>query len=376
VGRRVRRRRRRADPVLTVLRTARRAVLKTFNAVGLGKAVLLTRWRQQRVLILGYHGISLDDEHCWDAELYMPASVLRRRLELIREAGCRVLPLDEAVRRMYAGDLPPRSVVLTFDDGTHDFYARAFPIVESFGYPVTVYFTTYYAEFNRPVYDAMLPYLLWKGRDRVLRWPEVLGSSGEIVLTDDGRRLVKERLARFPLEHGLTGRDKDAMLGRLAALLGVDYDDILRRRLLHLMSLSEARELAARGVDLQLHTHRHRLSFDESGFDREIVDNRTRLRRLRDSEPTHFCYPFGVNRPEFLPWLRGSNITSATTCEPGIASPRHDRLLLPRYVDTAGHTEAEFRAWLTGIAALLPRRRQVEAAGPFLEAPVASGSGS
>jgi peptidoglycan/xylan/chitin deacetylase (PgdA/CDA1 family) len=360
---------------VTVLRSARLAVLKTFSAVGLDDAVLVTRWRRQRLLILGYHGISLDDEHCWDAELYMPGSVLRRRLELIREAGCRVLPLDEAVRRMYAGDLPPRSVVLTFDDGTYDFYARAFPIIESFGYPVTVYFTTYYAEFNRPVYDAMVPYLLWKGRDRVLRWPEVLGPSGEIVLAVDGRRLVKERLGRFPVEHGLTGRDKDAMLGRLSALLGVDYDDILKRRLLHLMSLSEARELAARGVDLQLHTHRHRVSFDESVFDREIVDNRARLRPLRESEPTHFCYPGGVNRPEFLPWLRGSNIASATTCEPGIATRRHDRLLLPRYIDTAGHTEAEFRAWLTGVAALLPRRRQAEAAGQFLEAPVASSAG-
>jgi hypothetical protein len=91
-----------------VLRTARRAVLKTFSAVGLDDAAPLTRWQQQRLLILGYHGISLDDEHGWDAELYMPGSVLRRRLELIRDTGCRVLPLDEAVHRMYAGDLPPR----------------------------------------------------------------------------------------------------------------------------------------------------------------------------------------------------------------------------------------------------------------------------
>jgi hypothetical protein len=57
---------------------------------------------------------------------------------------------------------------------------------------------------------------------------------------------------------------------------------------------------------------------------------------------------------------------------PGMASRRHDRLRLPRYIDTAGHTDAEFRAWLTGIAALLPRRRQPEATGQFLEVPAAS----
>jgi hypothetical protein len=51
-----------------------------------------------------------------------------------------------------------------------------------------------------------------------------------------------------------------------------------------------------------------------------------------------------------------------------LASHRHDRLLLPRYIDTSTHTDAEFRAWLTGVATLLPRRRQAEATGQFLEA--------
>lgn len=355
-----------------MLRAAKLAILRTAGALGLDEVALRTRWRQNRLLILGYHGIALDDEHRWDPELYMPAPVLRRRLELIRESGCHVLALDDAVRRLYRGDLPPRSVVLTFDDGTYDFYARAFQIVDAFSYPVTVYLTTYYAEFNRPVYDAMASYLLWKGRGRALRWPEVLGRHGDLTLTDDSRSIVGERLRRFPVEQGLSGADKDALLARLAGLLDVDYDDIRHRRLLHLMTLSEAGELAARGVDLQLHTHRHRVSLQEALFEREIRDNRERLGRFRSSEPRHFCYPGGVNRPEFLPWLRGSNITSATTCEPGMASRHDDPLLLPRYIDTADHTEAEFRAWLTGVATFLPRRRRAETPGQFLEAPVAS----
>jgi len=302
----------------------------------------------------------------------MRHAVLRRRLELIREARCHVLPLDEAVRRMYAATLPPRSVVLTFDDGTYDFYAHAFPIIESFGFPATVYLTTYYAEFNRPVYDAMVSYLLWKARGRVLRWPDVLGGTGQIALTEDGRHLAMQRLNRFPVEWRLSGRDKDALLARLAELLGIDYDAILGRRLLHLMSLREAGDLARRGLDLQLHTHRHRVSFDAAIFEREIQENRERLRGLRASEPTHFCYPGGVHRAEFLQWLRGSNIVSATTCEPGMASRRHDRLRLPRYIDTSKHTDAEFRAWLTGVAALFPRRRPIETMGQFFEPPAAS----
>ena len=96
-----------------MLRSARLALLRALRALRLDEAALRTRWRGNRLLILGYHGVALDDEHEWDPELYMPAPVLRRRLELIREAGCHVLSLDDAVRRLYEGDLPPRSVVLT-----------------------------------------------------------------------------------------------------------------------------------------------------------------------------------------------------------------------------------------------------------------------
>ena len=80
-----------------------------------------------------------------------------------------------------------------------------------------------------------------------------------------------------------------------------------------------------------------------------------------------------ATRSQFVPWLRRRNIVSATTCDPGIASRRHDRLLLPRYVDSAEHTDTELRGWLTGVAALLPRRRQPESAGQFTEQAAAPG---
>ena len=76
-------------------------------------------------------------------------------MELLARAGYNVLPLSEAVNRLQHGTLPDRAVVITFDDGLHDFYSVALPILESFGYPVTLYLTTYYVEFNRPVFDPM-----------------------------------------------------------------------------------------------------------------------------------------------------------------------------------------------------------------------------
>src|SRR6267378_4398499 len=90
-------------------------------------------------------------------------SALGRRLELLARNNCSVLPLREAVDRLARNDLPPRSVAITFDDGFYDFAVRAHPVVQEFGVPVTVYQTSYYSTFNRPIFDVACSYILWKG---------------------------------------------------------------------------------------------------------------------------------------------------------------------------------------------------------------------
>jgi peptidoglycan/xylan/chitin deacetylase (PgdA/CDA1 family) len=294
-----------------------------------------SRWRQRRLLILCYHGVSLEDEHEWNPSLYMPPPVLERRFALLKENGCRVLPLDEAVRRLYRNDLPPNSVALTFDDGTHDFYLKAYPLLKSFGFPATVYLTTWYCGRGRPVFNPAFDYLLWKARGAV---PE-----------------TRDR-ARCELARGLSGDAKDELLEQLARVAGVDYCELTRKRLLQIMSPDEVRELAGAGVDFQLHTHRHWTPDDRSLFLREIRDNRERLRALTGCEAVHFCYPSGEYQPEFFPWLAGESIASATTCEPGLASVRSNPLLLPRLVDHCGLNEVEFVGWLSGCSAFLPAR--------------------
>jgi peptidoglycan/xylan/chitin deacetylase (PgdA/CDA1 family) len=350
-----------------MLRAGKLFALRLARISGLTSLWMNTPWRRNRLLILAYHGTSLCDEHEWDPSLYMPPTLLARRLELIRKSGCTVLSLEEAIRRLYEGDLPPRSVTITVDDGTYDFYREGFPVFESFRFPVTVYLTTYYAGFNRPVYDGMSSYLLWKGRGRTLRWPEVFGTSDAIALSDSGCQFARQRLRRYPVEQQLSGAGKDELLQRLAELLDIDYSGILARRILHIMNLAEAQELAARGVDFELHTHRHGVSLDRGTFEREIADNREWLQRVRPGDARHFCYPGGVYRQEFVPWLRECKIMSATTCEAGFASRGAEPLLLPRLVDSSPLTELEFAGWLSGIASFLPKRRYVEAEGQFLE---------
>jgi peptidoglycan/xylan/chitin deacetylase (PgdA/CDA1 family) len=269
-----------------------------------------------------------------------------------------VLPLGEAVRNLQSGTLPPSCVVLTFDDGFYNFIAAAAPLLEEFGYPATNYASSYYCVNQSPLPFITLRYLLWRTRLRVLE-PEVFaGQEGPVELRDPQQRqrlaasLVKEVNA-LPGSGGA----QQALLGEIAARLGVDWDNIVRNRLFHLMSATEVADIARRGFDVQLHTHRHRTPREKSAFCQEVIENRRILEELTGHHAIHFCYPSGDVDPSFLPWLRELEVeTATTTAVAGLANVEHDPLLLPRFVDTMAQSEVQFEAWLCGAGALLSRR--------------------
>jgi peptidoglycan/xylan/chitin deacetylase (PgdA/CDA1 family) len=342
-----------------MLKSFKQATLGALKSSGLFRLVDKSRWRQRRLLILAYHGISMDDEHQWDASLYMAPDCFRRRMELLKDSGCTVLPLTEALRLLYRQDLPEKCVALTFDDGNYDFLKEAQPIIREYNFPVTVYLTTFYSHCRMPVFDVMCSYLLWKGRNARLDFSEVTGHEVKIDLADDGARArALERLCQFAIKNKLSTEEKDSLAASIAGQLNIEYDALHGKRLLQILSPEEVKTLAAEGVDFQLHTHRHRVPSDRSLFLREVDDNRKSIEAMTGTFASHFCYPSGVYDQAFLPWLEEAGVTSATTCDVGFASPQSHPLLLPRLLDTSGLSDIEFEGWLTGVSAALPRRRE------------------
>src|SRR5712691_8279122 len=171
-----------------MLKKFKQAALKSLKSAGVSTLVQNSRWRRERLLILAYHGVSIDDEHLWNPSMSMPSEVFRKRLELLKKLGCAVLPLAEAITRMYRNDLPDRSVAITFDDGNSDFHQRAFPVLKEFGFPVTLYLTTFYSQFNRPVFGIFCEYLLWKGRSETLDLKKITGQDAKIELSSAAAR--------------------------------------------------------------------------------------------------------------------------------------------------------------------------------------------
>lgn len=338
-----------------MLRELKKLALFTAESLGISRLVLDSPWRRQRLLVLCYHGFAMADEHLWNPPLYMRPAALFRRLQILRDSRCEVLPLAEALRLLYAGALPPRSVAITVDDGNYDFYAEGLPLFRKFRYPVTVYLSTYYSELNRPVFDPALSYILWKARGQALDWPEVL--EAPIPLDAAACAKIKRSAADYARRRDLSGRQKDELLADLAARTGMDYEGFCARRMFTLMTPAEVREAAANGADIQLHTHRHRVYREKAKFLSELDENRLRIEASTGATARHFCYPSGYYTQEFVHWLRGWGAESGVTCVWGLATRHTEAMLLPRLTDMETLSELEFRAWISGIAAFLSRRR-------------------
>jgi len=346
---------------MSVLKSAKASLFAT-KGLGLFPVIANSGWRSRQLLILCYHGIAMGEEYGSHDYMFLPADTFERRLAILKAFDANVLDLGEALRRLKHGKLPPRSVAITFDDGWADFYVNAYPALRKYGFPATVYQTTYYCLNNRPVFFFALRHVMWKRRGQVFdsHGCEFLPAIVDLR-TEHSRALLFEHINQYFRNKNLSGKEKDDAVAEFASVVGFDYDELKRQRLFHLMTPDEVRDIAAGGIDVQLHTHRHRTPLNRESFIREVSENRQHVAELTGKNHlVHFCYPSGAKQPNFLPWLREAGVQSATTCDQRYSSQEDDPLLLPRLLDQFLLSDREFEAWLTGFMAFMPRRKMVQ----------------
>lgn len=335
----------------------KRAFLYVSKRIGLFR--LAPWWTKGGLQILCYHGFELMDEAQFWPSMFMRFSTFRRRLETIVAHRIPLLSLEMGLTCLREGTLPPRATVITIDDGLYSVLSVAAPELKRYGFPATLYATTYYSIKEAPVFVLVVQYLFWRSRRERLDLTGLpVGDGGVADLSNQRER---ERVMWQLMDYGEAqdGEEvREALSREIAKRLDVDYRPIRESRCLSLLTRSELKELAAFGIDVQLHTHRHRFSQDDPAAARnEIVDNKAVLEPLLGRRLSHFCYPSGVWEPGMWPVLQSAGVKSATTCVPGLNYADTHPLALRRFLDGEHVSEIEFEAEICGYMEMLRAAR-------------------
>lgn len=301
----------------------KQAVLGAADRLGL--FALARRASGTRLRILCYHGLWTTPGFQYGDRLFMPPAQFERRMGRLKRSGYPVLGLDEAVTALAEARLPAGAVVVTIDDGWASTHTHMLPVLEALGLPSTVYVTSWYVGRELPVVNKAVDYLY----ARAGRSPAEVGSTAAAI-------------------DALPHEQREPALRDLSVSLGIPLD-WWETRQFHSMTPVEVADCVARGMDVQLHTHRHRAAPDT--LDTELEENRSLLAEWTGLPPAHFnhfCYPSGEYEPEAEPVLARQDVRSATLVDQGTNASDAHPYRLRRFLDGRSVTDAEFDAYLSG----------------------------
>jgi peptidoglycan/xylan/chitin deacetylase (PgdA/CDA1 family) len=111
--------------------------------------------RRIRVPILMYHYISPLPSEADDIriELTVEPNIFRSHLEYLKTNGYSSISLYELDNALLSGTpLPPKPIILTFDDGHLDHYTYAYPMLQEFEFSGTFFIITSFADHNAQNY--------------------------------------------------------------------------------------------------------------------------------------------------------------------------------------------------------------------------------
>ncbi len=336
------------------------AMFFVVRAIGLCR---LARWFTRRsVLIIGWHCVSMTDEHRRFSSLFISPESLRQRLEFLKR-NYRIITLDEALRQKRAGRLEPYQAILTFDDGYYNVYSEAAPILRELKMPATVYMVTARIDAQTPTYNHLVSDIILTTS---LTAAEVTtpGLEGAADLGNQAAKVafMRRAIRAYPQDES----KQEVWVRRLADDLEVDMETYVRSRVWHSMNAAEVRELNDSGMfDMQLHTHEHKnvVDYPDATYD-QVRICREDLERRTGRPARHFCYPQGYWNRHVWASLKRAGVETATTTQNGPNFVSTPDLALRRFLDGEDRTQLEFEVETSHLRWLLhvlfhPRRWSV-----------------
>jgi peptidoglycan/xylan/chitin deacetylase (PgdA/CDA1 family) len=282
--------------------------------------------QRARLSILIFHRVLAQPDELFPGEI--DAGQFERICQWI-QPWFHVLPLRVAVDLLYRGELPPRSLAITFDDGYADNEAVAAPILSKYNLPATFFVASGYLDgawmWNDGIIDAVRRCTL-----------DALDLRGLHVGVDELRLgTVASRQAAI-----------SALLMRLKYLAPLERHEtacrIAQRAHVEpatdlMLTSSQLQRLSRQGFDVGAHTVTHPImaTLSPQQARHEIESGRDRLQAIVGQPILLFAYPNGKPNTDFnamtVRLVRDAGFEAAVTTAWGVSTPASDRFQLARF---------------------------------------------
>ncbi len=301
----------------------KKQILKTFYNFG-GFAPF--RWANRGSLcVLMYHRFSRNAEtdKISAAEFTAHLDYLSRRAN--------VLSLSETVETLKNGDsLPLNAVVITIDDGYADSFDIAFPLLQKFQMPATIYAVTDFLDGKCWLWTDLMRYVL---SETTMENVRLEFSAGGIIKTKlNGKQSRSETANRInALLKKMPNESKNSKIEEIARDLKVEIsatptDDFSP------VSWEQAIEMDAGRVQIESHTVTHPIltNISQNELDDELRESKKRLETKLNKEIKHFCYPNGNLNEAVRKSVENAGYESAVTTAYGFVETGANQFLLNR----------------------------------------------
>jgi len=336
-------------------------ILKHLVYPGLSKVGYLRRTAGAGPAVLTYHGVLPAGYKIVDSSLdgsLVSAEVFRKQLRFVKDQYNVIAPREFLLWCEGGHELPPRSVLLTCDDGLRNSLFDMLPILQEFGVEC-LFFVTGASLNHTPTmlwYEEL--YLMFLAAPERITL-ELLEIGLRVDANQQEKRSVWWGLVKKLSQYDLNRRT--TLLGRTRMQLGLskgwdaEYreDPVLRQRFT-VLNQAELQQLAGAGMGIGAHTLSHPM-LSQSPPDeawREISVSKHKLEQALGQEIWALAYPFGDSSsvtPREVELAKRAGYKGAFLNVDGGFRTRTPKFALPRVHITAEMSLVELEAHISGV---------------------------
>jgi peptidoglycan/xylan/chitin deacetylase (PgdA/CDA1 family) len=241
--------------------------------------------------------------------------------------------------------LPPRAVLVTFDDAYQDFKQHAWPVLKRYQIPVTLFVPTAFPDHPECLFwwDR-----LFHALHSTLK-SEINSSIGNLAIGTN----IERHQANLRLKKHIKSLPNDAAI---AFVEDIEQQLEVSPKQNCVLGWKELRELAQEGVTLAPHTQTHPIMnhLPPIAMQNETLNSLNDLQREIGETLPVFAYPSGFYNPEVVSTVQAAGFKLAFTTVRGInILGRDDPLQLQRINVSAQTTIPILRAQLLSLSAFL-----------------------